>query len=188
MDIHLGLFKYTSKKMYNLPYKFILPSKPFIWIWDSKCANKLKVFSWLMLVDRLNTRNILRRKKHNIQGNDYSCAICTQQQEETTFHLFFDCIFSRQCWHRLGIHWNNSLPFFQMMEEAKINFAHPFFMEAVIIAAWIIWKTRNVKNFEQQQPSLQRWKRAFRDESFLQAHRMKEDLKTPFLTWVDSVS
>jgi len=30
-----------------------------------------------------------------------------------------------------------------MMEEAKINFAHPFFMEAVIIAAWIIWKTRN---------------------------------------------
>ena len=117
--------------MYNLPYKFIHPPKPFIWIWDSKCANKLKVFSWLMLVDRLNTRNILRRKKHNIQGNNYSCAICTQQQEETTFHLFFDCIFSRQCWHRLGIHWNNSLPFFQMMEEAKINFAHPFFMEAV---------------------------------------------------------
>ena len=32
-----------------------------------------------------------------------------------------------------------------MMEEAKINFAHPFFMEAVIIAAWIIWKTRNAK-------------------------------------------
>ena len=183
-----GSSKYTSKKMYNLPYKFIQPPKPFIWIWDSKCANKLKVFSWLMLVDRLNTRNILRRKKHNIQGNDYSCAICTQQQEETAFHLFFDCIFSRQCWHRLGIHWNNSLPFFQMMEEAKINFAHPFFMEAVIIATWIIWKTRNAKNFEQQQPSLQRWKRAFRDESFLQAHRMKEDLKTPFLTWVDSVS
>jgi len=75
-----------------------------------------------------------------------------------------------------------------MMEEAKINFAHPFFIEAVIIAAWIIWKSRNAKIFEQQQPSLQRWKRAFRDESFLQAHRIKEDLKTPFLIWVDSVS
>jgi hypothetical protein len=53
---------YSSSKFYNLPYKNVQPSAPFIWVWDSRCSNKLRVFSWLLLMDRLNTRNILKRK------------------------------------------------------------------------------------------------------------------------------
>jgi hypothetical protein len=34
---------------------------------DSKCANKIKVFVWLLLMDRLNIRNLLRRKKFKLQ-------------------------------------------------------------------------------------------------------------------------
>jgi hypothetical protein len=88
---------YTSSKFYHLPYKNVHPPKAFIWIWDSSCANKIKVFAWLLLMDRLNVRNILRRKKHKLQRNDYSCVMCTNQCEETTFHLFFSCPFSRAC-------------------------------------------------------------------------------------------
>jgi hypothetical protein len=40
--------------------------KPFIWIWNLKCVNKIKVFSWFLLMDILNVRNILRRKKHKL--------------------------------------------------------------------------------------------------------------------------
>jgi hypothetical protein len=38
------------------------------WIWDSKCANKLRIFTWLLFMDRLNVRNILRRKNHKLKG------------------------------------------------------------------------------------------------------------------------
>jgi hypothetical protein len=54
---------YATFKFYNLPYKNVQPPAPFTWIWNSKCSNKLRVFSWLLLMHRLNTRKILKRKK-----------------------------------------------------------------------------------------------------------------------------
>jgi hypothetical protein len=50
------------------------PPRPFVWIWDSKCCNKIKVFMWLLLMDRLNLRNILRRKKCRLEDDNYNCA------------------------------------------------------------------------------------------------------------------
>jgi hypothetical protein len=58
-----GKSEYSSSKFYNLHFSSLQPPKPFIWIWDSKCSNKIRVFGWLLLMDRLNVRNILRRKK-----------------------------------------------------------------------------------------------------------------------------
>jgi hypothetical protein len=86
-----GNNRYTSAKFYHFPYRNIQPPPPFIWIWDSKCSNKLRVFVWLLLMDRLDVRNILKRKKHRLQDNNYSCPICSAGVEETTFHLFFTC-------------------------------------------------------------------------------------------------
>jgi hypothetical protein len=89
---------YTSSKFYNFPYRNSQPSAPFIWIWDSKCSNELRVFSWLPLMDRLNTRNILKRKKHKPEGNNYNCVLYNSNVEETAFHLFFSCTFERSWW------------------------------------------------------------------------------------------
>jgi hypothetical protein len=83
-----GNSKYTTSKFYHLPYKNVHPPRSFIWIWDSSCANKKKVFTWLLLMDRLNVRNILRRKKHKLQGNNYNYVLYSAQCEETTFHFF----------------------------------------------------------------------------------------------------
>jgi hypothetical protein len=57
-----GKFYLCNQKNYHHPFQNIHPPKPFIWIWDSSCANKLRVFAWLLLMDRLNVKNILRRK------------------------------------------------------------------------------------------------------------------------------
>jgi hypothetical protein len=59
-----------------------------------------------ILMDRLNVRNILRRKKCKLEGNNYNCPIYPLNREETTFHLFFTCPFNWQCWDHLGISWN----------------------------------------------------------------------------------
>jgi hypothetical protein len=72
------------------------------------------------MMDRLNVRNIMRRKKFKLEGNDYSCPLCPGNNEETTFHHFFMCPFSLDCWHHLGINWDFSLGFHNIMEKAKL--------------------------------------------------------------------
>ena len=61
---------YSSAILYHFTFKNVHPPKPFLWIWESRCSNKLKVFTWLLLMDRLNTRNILKRKKFKVQGDN----------------------------------------------------------------------------------------------------------------------
>jgi hypothetical protein len=55
---------YSSAKA----YKHLLGSESinpdFKWIWQTSCQQKHKVFLWLLLHDRLNTRRLLRRKKY----------------------------------------------------------------------------------------------------------------------------
>jgi hypothetical protein len=103
VDITYGVILSTHPPSFiTCPTRTFIHQKP-LFGWDSSCANKIKVFAWLLLMDRLNVRNILRRKKHKLQRNDYSCVMCTNQCEETTFHLFFSCPFSRACWRHLGI-------------------------------------------------------------------------------------
>uniref|UniRef100_A0A0A9HAK5 Reverse transcriptase zinc-binding domain-containing protein n=1 Tax=Arundo donax TaxID=35708 RepID=A0A0A9HAK5_ARUDO len=87
-----------SKKFYNLPFQSINPPRPILWIWKAKCSNKINVFTWLLVIDRLNTRNLLRRKRSNVTDNNFNCVMCNLNTEETSFHLFFGCSFSIRCW------------------------------------------------------------------------------------------
>jgi hypothetical protein len=135
-----GNTTYTASRFYHLTFKNLQPPRPFVWIWNSKCSNKIKVFTWLLMMDRLNVRNILKRKHFKIEGDDYSCPLCRQNREETTFHLLFLCPFSRECWRQLGFHWEFNLSFHQMMHAARIQDSNPFFMEIFMLGAWLIWK------------------------------------------------
>jgi len=179
--------KYTAKNYYKYLHKEIQPPRPFTWIWKSGCCNRLRIFAWLLLMDRLNTRNLLKRKRYKLEGNNYNCVLCLTQREEMAFHLFFSCPFALECWQQIGVQWQFGNPFFQMMEMARQDFNHTFFMEAFIIAAWHIWKQRNNLIFENCPVSTVSWKRNFKEECLLQAHRMKESLKAPFLVWSDGL-
>jgi hypothetical protein len=182
-----GSNRYSSKQFYNLPFKNIRPPPPFLWIWQSRCSNKLRTFSWLLLMDRLNTRNLLRRRNFHIEGNNFNCVLCNGNIEETAFHLFFSCTFSKSCWQAININWRDNLHFFPMMKKARQDFQHWFFMEVFIIATWHIWKQRNNLIFEGKRPTVQGWFTNFIDEARLQAHRIKEDKRQAFLSWVDNV-
>jgi hypothetical protein len=57
-------------------------------------------------MNRLNTRNLLKRKKFKIEGNNYNCVLCPSGIEETAFHLFFACPFSQECWRHLNVNWD----------------------------------------------------------------------------------
>jgi hypothetical protein len=112
--------KYSSRKYYKFVHRLIDPPTPFTWIWKSKLWPKLKVFVWLLLSDRLNTRNMLKRRHLNI-GNNFSCALCNAGEEETLDHLFFHCPFSTYCWSSLNITWSADQERFDMFKSSKIK-------------------------------------------------------------------
>jgi hypothetical protein len=66
-------------------------------IWKSKAFPKLKVFSWLLMMDRLNTRDLMIRKHWHLDSAPV-CVICTEGTLEMRDHLFFECDFAHQCW------------------------------------------------------------------------------------------
>jgi hypothetical protein len=52
----------------------------FRWLWSATCQQKHKVFFWLLLQDRRNTRGLLKRK--HMQLESYSCGLCLLHKEE----------------------------------------------------------------------------------------------------------
>jgi hypothetical protein len=57
---------YSAKQFYDHIHAHIMVPKVYTWLWKSSCVMKRKVFAWLLLVDRLNTRDLLRRRHWNV--------------------------------------------------------------------------------------------------------------------------
>src|SRR3954470_9174420 len=66
----------VSSAFYLFCFRDEVADTAFQWIWKSSCTNKWKVFAWLLLSDRLNTRNMLRRRGMTLQDNNYGCLLC----------------------------------------------------------------------------------------------------------------
>ena len=170
-----GSKSYAASKYYKFCHRNITPHDAFLWLWKSKSTPKLKFFCWLLLADRLNTRNMLRRRHFNI-GNNYSCLLCNSAPEETVEHLFFHCPFSRECWSELGFSWGPANNRLTMVSFGKDNWNAPLFMEIFTTAAWSIWKERNRLLFEGFPHSLTSWKVRFKEDFSLLQYRTKSSL------------
>jgi hypothetical protein len=82
-----GNVVYSSLKYYQFTFRNIQPENSILWIWKSKCMPKIKLFSWLLLNDKLNTRNMLKRRRKYLESG-YNCVLCREGMEETREHLF----------------------------------------------------------------------------------------------------
>jgi hypothetical protein len=69
---------------------------------EKQLQGQHKFFVWL-LVDRLNTRNLLKRNHFALPS--YNCVLCQGNVEETVEHLFFECPFSEWCWRLMNVQW-----------------------------------------------------------------------------------
>ena len=139
-----------------------------------------------MLVDRLNTRVMLRRRNFNIQTG-VNCVLRALGLEDDIDLLLFGCPFALRCWHKLQIHWDLSLDIHDRILQAKDAFMLSFFMEIFLIAAWEIWKLRNAVIFERVHPTFHLWTMRFRDQVQLQLHRFKHDSASLVRTWLTSL-
>ena len=141
---------------------------------------QIKVFGWLLLQDRLNTRN-MRKRRHYNNGEVVDCRLCGQNVEERVDHMIFTCDFSRTCWTKLGIHWP---PFDSRLAAIRLNrdsWPGPFFMEVFLAAAWSLWKERNNKHFRGVDPTIGSWLSRFKNDLGQLQHRIKEAHRGSFV-------
>ena len=67
---------FSSKKYYDHCLKQVVADDVFGWLWKAKSPIKFKLFGWLLLLDRLNTRNMLKRRHFVVTGDTYTCMLC----------------------------------------------------------------------------------------------------------------
>lgn len=147
---------------------------------------RVKFFAWLILMDRLNTKNMLARRHFNVQPHSL-CVLCVDGSGETIDNLFFNCPFAKMCWDKIGINWVNDVEIHKRIERTKPLAGIPFFMEIFLIAAWELWKIRNRLVFDGVQATFSRWLRNFKDEAALQSHRIKDVDRNVVILWLDSL-
>src|SRR4051812_13297253 len=100
---------------------------------------KIKVFGWLLLFDRLNTKDILVRRHWRSATENNCCVLCLAQIYEDRLHMFFTYNFSTRMWNYLLIEWLVDGNLYDCLQHASYSFGHPFVMEVMLIAAWGIW-------------------------------------------------
>jgi hypothetical protein len=174
-----GAANYTLSAYYNFCFRECTTHVSFLWVWKSKCTSKFKSFWWLVLVDQLNTRNMLRRRNYKINSS-YNCLMCPSPPEETIEHMIFHCDFSRSCWNKLQMVWLQHGNRLEIIEQGRATWKNPLYMEITIVASWSIWKERNNKLFNGIDPSIDSWTRRFKQDFALLVHRTKKDLH-PFI-------
>lgn len=108
---------FSSKQAYKTIAGIREAPWPFTWLWKASCREHHKFFFWLLLLDRLNTRNIMRRKNQHLDS--YDCVLSNTSTEETLEHLFFSCHFSQWCWRFVNLQWPNITGVLDRVEEAK---------------------------------------------------------------------
>jgi hypothetical protein len=156
-----GQRRFLSSHFYRYQFRELRPSRAILDIWKTKCMPRIKLFAWLLLNDRLNTRRILKRRR-KVLDEGYNCVMCHNSEEETTAHLFFSCPAATNRWFALGIVWEENLSVDQKILQARPDFGHPFFMDIFMIGAWCIWKQKNEVIFEDKPPHLAVWKANFK--------------------------
>jgi hypothetical protein len=108
-----GNATYSSRKLYKLAFQNVPAHPIFAWLWKFKCTPRVKFFVWLVLVDRLNTKVMLKRRNLFDEEDNAHCVLCAEGMDEDLDHLFFECDFSKRCWEKIGIEWNNNISLYQ---------------------------------------------------------------------------
>jgi hypothetical protein len=158
----------------------------FRWIWKSYCQPKHRVFAWLLVQDRLSTRNVLRRKRMILDS--YNCEFCHVAQEETTQHLFWECPFAQQCWGILNLQTDQTSGTPRNFQAIKDQLNSRFFVIPLILMCWTIWKVRNELIFNNNQVGIQETKCLFFKEAKLVSLRMNRGLSSDYDQWIQNLA
>ncbi|KAJ4818335.1 RNA-directed DNA polymerase (reverse transcriptase)-related family protein [Rhynchospora pubera] len=139
---------YTTSSAYSMLADPGLRCEYYTKLWKMKAPPKVKIFLWLLLLDRLLTQhNLIIR---NWPANE-GCPCCTENVHETSLHLFLLCPFSKGIWDLAQQLFNLPILLFPMDLQAfwlqnRINLG-PVWDTIWAAVSWTIWKERNNRIF-----------------------------------------
>jgi hypothetical protein len=174
--------RFKSSKAYKELMGHSQVHEAYKWLWGCFCQPKHKVFFWLLIKDRLSTRNILKRKSMALDS--YNCVLCTENVEETIEHLFLHCSFATQCWSLLNLDIPSNSTFPDIVIHFKSSLQSQFFMVVIILMCWTIWSARNDLIFKGIPANQGTSKSLFCKELLLLLHRAKPSVSAVFEQWM----
>ena len=87
---------YTVKSYYNfVNFRGVAPDN-IISIWKTNVPQRIQIFLWLVVRNKLLTRDNLLKRQHVA---DTTCLFCNEA--ELAYHLFFDCVVARELWREI---------------------------------------------------------------------------------------
>ncbi|KAJ3699256.1 hypothetical protein LUZ61_002961 [Rhynchospora tenuis] len=154
LDTQQSVWKWTSSGIYSSASAYSILADPgvrssyYTLLWNLKIPPKVKIFLWVLLLDRVLTQqNLLVRNWPSIPA----CKCCDHGTFETSSHLFVLCNYARRVWTLIQIRF--SLPLLILapdLEELWLqNRASVGHSWDIIWAAvtWAILKERNRRIF-----------------------------------------
>ncbi|XBI83492.1 hypothetical protein VPH35_091994 [Triticum aestivum] len=117
-------------------------------VWASKVPIKVKIFAWLLLRDRLNTKaNMLR--KHIAQSA--ACPRC-QDPHEDALYLISTCSYATQVWTSQGLQAPTSID--DLLQHPPLQGLNPNIWPSVALTiSWKLWDSRNALVFRNEDHS-----------------------------------
>lgn len=122
---------------------------PFMLIWKAKVPPTVQVFAFLLLHDKLPTREMLLRRRFTVLGH---CLLCGHCPSKLATHIFFLCPISVQMWyimeHTSRLHLMVPAMILQKIFAAsnkrpKATTKMSTWIAYFIARCWQLWKTRN---------------------------------------------
>ena len=131
---------YSVKSLYNVVnFRGVLPKNTPA-VWNIKIPARIHIFLWLLVNNKLFTRDNLRKSQ---EVSDPTCVFCSEH--ESCFHLFSACVVAVEFWKaictltgvREDINMMSISSYWLRGDKfAAINTVHA-------AGLWAIWKTRN---------------------------------------------
>ena len=146
-----GSFSVKSLYHYLIARQVVFPFKK---LWRMKMPLKVKAFSWLVIKNRILTKDNLSKK--GWKGAKF-CEFC--DCEESVNHLFFSCSLAKFLWNIVGCALGSQrapMSFFDLCQNWLSSYTGKDRVVVLLGSAallWSIWKTRNKSCFQSVMPS-----------------------------------
>jgi hypothetical protein len=156
-------------------YKFIL---------ENRAPPKVKFFGWLLVQNRIQTKDNLL-KKHCVENG--ICELCLSAVESSV-HLISGCPFDVGFWARLGISLTeeDASHLWCVRSPGHLPAAH--FNIFLLLCCWRLWKHRHDVVFRSVSPSYERLMAGCRDDAELWSCRLPSNDRYVTLAWVSIFS
>jgi len=126
-------------------------------VWMKIAPPKVEFMTWLALLGKLNTRDLLQRKGI-ITAEANTCAFCAAYQE-TGDHLLMGCVNSWRVWENIAEELGISIEakqtyreFYEWWMSRRVQ--NPVWKKFIIVGffatTWSIWQKRNMMIFQEQ--------------------------------------